>query len=63
MSDNYDNVEEDYEIEIFRDVLTKSTVAVIVNIVTEAGAEIHFGDSGNIWVSYLKSGHKNDVPS
>ena len=65
MNDDYEysNVEEDYEVEISRDVLTKSTIAVIVNVVTEAGAEIHFGDDGNIWVSYLKSGKQNDVPS
>jgi hypothetical protein len=55
--DKYLDVEEPYEIIFKEDVLTNSTVIVIINTESEAGAEIHFGDNGNVWVSYLKSGN------
>ena len=58
---NYEELDEAYEVIIKEDILTRSTVVVIINTETEAGAEIHFGENGNIWVSYLKSGN-NDIP-
>jgi hypothetical protein len=55
--DKYIDIDEDFEVLFKDDVLTKSTVVVIINTESEAGAEIHFGDNGNVWVSYLKSGN------
>ena len=57
MSREYEEVDDDFEVLFKEDVLTKSTVVVIINTATEAGAEIHFGDNGNVWVAYLKSGN------
>lgn len=62
MSNEYEDIEEDYEVVFKEDILTRSTVVVIVNVVTEAGAEIHFGENGNVWVSYLKSGRSDNMP-
>ena len=59
----YDDLENEYEVNIIKDILTRSTVVVIMNLLTEAGAEIHFGDNGSVWISYLRSSNPNSLPS
>ena len=59
MTDQYEDLEDDYIISISRDVLTRSTVVVIIKPEDESGAEIHFGDNGQVWVAYIKNGIDN----
>jgi len=62
MTNEYEDLEDDYEITILKDILTRSTVVVIVKRDDESGAEIHFGDNGNVWVAYIRNGNE-EVPS
>ncbi len=63
MTNDYEEIDEDFEIVFKEDILTRSIAVVIINTVTEAGAEIHFEENGNVSVAYLRSGDaKNNIP-